>query len=435
MISLGDNDNHFITFCKETGKEANKNMKNLRRFQTRNTDTFLKVKFWVWNNEELAKKLGIDTENGLGDLYVVKECTEINQLKPTHHLSGKGFYVKKVNNILDTEKATEYFVDIISIALAFTVITHDFMSFAQLYSKYRSPSLVVFCEKDHPDYEKIVTEVYKARQSFPLKLNKSESNENPNRNLTNNMLFIISTQPMLIPLLKLSDKTPRVILSYTEFDSNDIIDLRDSYWKHIQKIDGMSKDEFFKRVGQKLDMKDASQDERESARAKFSEDRFKFSKAHSFTGDITADNITKFIEAAQKNKLKYYFESEPIPEETYSKRVVGEDFKKRVLQSDHDCVVYLEHPNDDENRDYGDKYERYVKNNKSSVVKFYRIKAYNETDVFKFSKYTAPSVLYFKKGEKDSPQVLDIKRDLLVGSKRRNAFDRLNNFINKCADD
>ena len=64
--------------------------------------------------------------------------------------------------------------------------------------------------------------------------------------------------------------------------------------------------------------------------------RFKFSKTHSFTGKITAEKIKDFVEAAQKNKLKPFFESEELPEETYAERTVGEDFKKKVLQTPED---------------------------------------------------------------------------------------------------
>lgn len=44
----------------------------MRRFQTKNTDSFLKIKFWIIKNKDLATKLGIDTEAELGDLYMLK---------------------------------------------------------------------------------------------------------------------------------------------------------------------------------------------------------------------------------------------------------------------------------------------------------------------------------------------------------------------------
>lgn len=200
-------------------------------------------------------------------------------MEATANVNGKEIYSKKVVNILDTNKATELYVDIVSVALAFPIIVNDFMSFAQLFSKYQSPSLIVYCEKNNPDYEKIVQETFKARQKFPLAIVKKKNNANPNHDIKNNLLFIISTQPMLIPLLKLSDKSPRVILALPEYDNNDLIDLREHHWKHLKKIDGFETEDFFKRVAEKTDMNKAeTEDEKESAKAKFSEDRFKFSK-------------------------------------------------------------------------------------------------------------------------------------------------------------
>ena len=309
------------------------------------------------------------------------------------------------------------------------------MSFAQLFTKYQSPTLIVYCDRKHPDYKKILKETFKARQAFPLEIVKKEDNpnRNPNHDLKKNLLFIVSTQPMLIPLLKLANKSPRCILAFPEYDQNDVVDLRDSYWKNLKKIDGMPFDEFFKRVAEKSEIKKAkTEDERESAKAKFSEDRFKFTKAHSFSGKITAEKIEKLVEGAEKNKLPPYFESEELPKEIYSEIVVGEDLKKKILTSDHDCVVFLEHPNSDENRGYSEKYEKYVKKaDKSDDVKYYRIKDFNEIDVFKLMNYPSPSVLYFKKGEKANPRQLDIKKDLVKGSNTRQAFDRLSKFINK----
>jgi len=71
MITMTENDNHFIVYSKDSSKENNKRLKNLRRFQTKNTDQFLKLKFWILRDEVLAKQLGIDTES-FGDLYIVK---------------------------------------------------------------------------------------------------------------------------------------------------------------------------------------------------------------------------------------------------------------------------------------------------------------------------------------------------------------------------
>ena len=101
MISQTENDNHFIMFWKDFSKENKRKLKNFRRFQTKNTDAFLKIRFWYIKNEELAKRLGINTDGEIGDMYFLKEWTKYNQLKATVIIDEKEFYVHKVNNISD----------------------------------------------------------------------------------------------------------------------------------------------------------------------------------------------------------------------------------------------------------------------------------------------------------------------------------------------
>ena len=433
MISLTDNDNHFITFWKDHDKENNKKLKNLRRFQTKNTDSFLKMKFWTVKDEELAKRLGIDTNGEFGDWYLLKECTKYNQLQTTVNFQEKNFYVQKINNICDISKGIEYHIQLVNIALSFPIIVHDFMGFAQLYSKYQSPTLIVYWEKDHPNYDKILEETYKARQNYPLVLSerKAAENANPNLNLKENLIFVVSTCSMLIPLLKLSSKIPRAILAIPEHDSKDCIDLRNSYWMNLKKIDGMPIDEFYKLVEQKPHLKESAQDEKDTKKARFSEDRFKLQKSFSIAGNITEESLKFLIEQAQNNNLKPFFESDDIPEETYAERVVGEDFKKRVLQSKQDCLVFVEHPIHKENKGYANKFERSAKLNKNNDLKFFRITSFNENESFHFQKYNSPTVLYFKNGQKDKPVELDISKDLVENSPVKKACERLNNFVSR----
>ena len=305
------------------------------------------------------------------------------------------------------------------------------MAFAKLYSKYKSPSLIWYWEKDHPNYDSIVTEIYKARQNMPLILNekKAKENPNPNRNLKENLLFVISTCPILIPLMKLSSKQPRAILTIPEYDNNDIIDLRDKYWKHLKLIDGYKTDEFYKLVAEKPYLKERTQEDRETKKAIFSEERFKLQKSFAISEPITAKTIKSLVDKAQTNKGKNYFESEDIPEVTYTERIVGEDFKRRILRSHHDWVVFVEHPIKNMNRDYELKFEEYVRTHTNSKIRFYRIHDFNESDVFKLTNYTSPTVLYFKEGFKQSPAELDIREDLTSEATNKSAFERLDSFI------
>lgn len=86
LITLSDNDVHFITFVPQTMEfnDANKAFKNFRRFNTKNTDHFLNIKYWHLQDHELAQSLGIDINGPIGDVYMVKKCTQANELDQTH---------------------------------------------------------------------------------------------------------------------------------------------------------------------------------------------------------------------------------------------------------------------------------------------------------------------------------------------------------------
>ena len=71
-----------------------------------------------------------------------------------------------------------------------------------------------------------------------------------------------------------------------------------------------------------------------------SENPFKYE----FKGKINEDNLVKFVEDWENNKLKPFLRSEPEPDpedndgDVYV--VVGKTFKKEVLDNDKDVLMY-----------------------------------------------------------------------------------------------
>lgn len=92
-------------------------------------------------------------------------------------------------------------------------------------------------------------------------------------------------------------------------------------------------------------------------------------------------------------------------------------------------MVFVEHPTATQNRGYDHKYERYVKTRAGDSVKFYRIKDFNECEVFKLRNYASPTVLYFRAGAKATPAELDIRQDMAANSSLKEAFGRLDAFV------
>ena len=115
---------------------------------------------------------------------------------------------------------------------------------------------------------------------------------------------------------------------------------------------------------------------------RFSEDWFSFTNLYKLDKELKSNEIIEFAKNLEKYPL--FFESEKIPTLKYSEKVVGEDFRKRVLESDEDCLVFLQHPNKEKNGKYNEIFERYTKNHPPNVRPM-RIKAINESDSFKFT--------------------------------------------------
>ena len=110
-------------------------------------------------------QLGIDITSEPGDLYLVKRCTDYNSLSPSSVIGNYQFHVKKMMNLSDPQADSgEMFLQLVEEVLKYPIITHEYMDFAQLVTKYRQPALVIYCPKDHPEYETIKWEMFKARE-------------------------------------------------------------------------------------------------------------------------------------------------------------------------------------------------------------------------------------------------------------------------------
>jgi hypothetical protein len=62
---------HFVAYIDDIkNKESLKKIKNFRKYNTKNTDKFFHLKFWVVENKEVADKLLIKTgPENIGDVY------------------------------------------------------------------------------------------------------------------------------------------------------------------------------------------------------------------------------------------------------------------------------------------------------------------------------------------------------------------------------
>ena len=108
--------------------------------------------------------------------------------------------------------------------------------------------------------------------------------------------------------------------------------------------------------------------------------------------------------------------------------------RKRILESDKDCLVFIQHPISSKNRDYALKYEKFAKANQNSSFSVLRMKSSNESPFYK-CQVKPPTILLFKKGQKDNPIELDIRQDLTKASTTQIAINRLTKFVNSNLED
>lgn len=82
--------------------------------------------------------------------------------------------------------------------------------------------------------------------------------------------------------------------------------------------------------------------------------------------------------------------------------MVGQDFEKRVIDSDKDAIVLVYHPLSEKNRGLKQKFEQFAKANTSDKLLVARMNGgCNESAVYKVPK-KLPALVYFKRQEDGS---------------------------------
>jgi len=60
------------------------------------------------------------------------------------------------------------------------------------------------------------------------------------------------------------------------------------------------------------------------------------------------------------SKIKPQFQSQNEKHQKHSAKLVGQDFEKRVIDSEEDALVLIYHPLSEKNRGLKDKFERFA---------------------------------------------------------------------------
>jgi hypothetical protein len=137
MNQSGDNDFHVVAYVPQHLREQTmKNLKNFRKFNTKNTDRFFHFKFWFLEDPELAKQLNINTsDESAGDVYLVRPASPFNLAKSNTKLCGYDFTSHRLltgQDILSDVQGSVTYAKILENAFNSPIVIRDFMQFGVL---------------------------------------------------------------------------------------------------------------------------------------------------------------------------------------------------------------------------------------------------------------------------------------------------------------
>ena len=215
MNQSGDNDFHVVAFVPEHLREQGlKNLKNFRKFNTKNTDRFFHFKYWMVEDKELAKQMGIATEDtNSGDVYLLRPASPYNLAKSNVKLCGYDYTSSRIltaEEIVSDVSGSLTYAKILENAFNSPIIIRDFMQFGVLTQKFKTNTVVVYCdpEKDPEFFKKVQKAMVHARRQLPINLVPDESGTLKKQQRHNDVLLVLSTLKNLPPVAKIHDDVP-----------------------------------------------------------------------------------------------------------------------------------------------------------------------------------------------------------------------------------
>ena len=113
-----------------------KNLKNFRKFNTKNTDKFFHYKFWLVEDPKVAESLKIDTsDESAGDIYLVRPRSAFNLEKSNIKVAGYDHTCKKLlsaEEVVKDGSGSQSYAKILEHAFNSPIIVRDYMQFAVL---------------------------------------------------------------------------------------------------------------------------------------------------------------------------------------------------------------------------------------------------------------------------------------------------------------
>lgn len=275
----------------------------------------------------------------------------------------------------------------------------------------------------------------KVRKLLPINLVPDGQGEVQKQQRHADVLFVVSNIKGLMPVLKLHEDGPQAV--FITPDDN-IIDLTVQHLPYVEKIEGLPKEEYFRKAKNNeqefaytASDDDHSRNRKDTQKLIYAPDRFQMPRMHQ-TDDkavlTDAEKLAEFVKSAVLSQLPLYWETEKVPKEKHTQKVVGEDFEKRVIQSKRDSVVLIEHPVKAKNGKILQQFEEIARVEKvkeaNKNVLFARYNGLNESQRYK-NPEKLPALIYVKAGGKEIVTFEGINDLLAKGVKEADVHERV----------
>ena len=322
------------------------------------------------------------------------------------------------------------------------IIVRDYMQFGVLTQKFKTNTLVVYCDpaKEPARYQQVLRCLVRARQELPIRLAPDAAGEVQRR--ADDVLFVVSTCPSLLPVAKLHE--PGVQALFVTPQEN-VVDLLSTRLAKLAKIEGLSKEEFLKKaLNAEKEFEYAETDDdrernkKDTSKMIYNPERFVMPKMyHTKDFEVISDpeKLVAFVKGAVEGGLPLYWETERVPKVKHSQKVCGEDLEKRVLEDARsDALLLVSHPVKAKNGRLAERFEEFARREKRPDLLVGRYKGVNESASFK-SPERLPAVLYFRRQGAEPKEVIkmeDVEDLLIKGTTDEDVNEALLLFLRSC---
>lgn len=169
----GENDLNLVVYMKDMKNlEQLQVTKEFRKMSQANQNEVFHYLYWIVNDEEMAKQMGIDPED-VGDIHLLRKSTAFTKgIRSDVRLGGYGFSSEKIATKEELLKSSDRCRDrILNYAFNSPVLVKDYRQFFSLANMFKAVIFVVYCDpKDKKNRKKVLDSMVEARKRLPINL-------------------------------------------------------------------------------------------------------------------------------------------------------------------------------------------------------------------------------------------------------------------------